>query len=176
MINSYQKDRIEYLGVKGRLIDASMAANVLPGTVHHVGDRQFGNGHSCCWLGQLGQSRADITVFYRRQTHPRVSVQLLRPGSAQMPRSPSKLRTFPECSMVTQQVKPGTWPLPSSSAYPLPGISSVDSVLQQSLKSSVTASPTGNTNSYWPDIFLFKLFMKHTLQHSEAGQHLCNIF
>lgn len=97
-------------------------------------------------------------------------------GGPQMPRSPSKLRTFPECSMVTQQVKPGTWPLPSSSAYPLPGISSVDSVLQQSLKSSVTASPTGNENSYWPDIFLFKLFMKHTLQHSEAGQHLCNIF
>lgn len=158
-MNSYQKDRIEYLGVKGRLIDASMAADVLPGTVHHVGDGQFGNGHSRCWLGQLGQSRADITVFYRRQTHPSSMTE-----ARVSPALPVSCARF-QYGHSTSKARNLTFALIFS-------VSSCRDLL-------CGLHPTAEFKELCHSLTcrepkqLFKLFIK--LQHSEAARHLCNV-
>lgn len=48
----HQQDGIEQVCIERRLV-SPMASDVLPRTVNHVGNRQFGDWHRCCWLRQL---------------------------------------------------------------------------------------------------------------------------
>lgn len=58
----HQQDGIEQVCIKRRLI-SPMASDVLPRAVNHVGNGEFGDWHRGCWLRQLRQGWADVSVF-----------------------------------------------------------------------------------------------------------------
>lgn len=59
---SHQQDGVEDIVVEGRLIDTPVSADALTSAVHHVGNGEFGYGHSR-WLSQFGQRMADICIL-----------------------------------------------------------------------------------------------------------------